>query len=887
VLRDGTVATLRRATALDRDAVRRFFHELSPGSRQRRFMAAAEPTDTFINELCDDTSPARALTLIAWRQVGDAIRPIAIASYTATRNATAEVAFAVDDRFQGRGIGTAMLERLAAVAARNGFERFQAVTSVDNDAMLEVFRDSGFEMRSKSAQGVADVRLNLTASEGAATVIDTRQRLATVASLAPILTPGSAAVVGVSRDQTALGRRIFDNLAGGQFRGRLYPINARVHEMGAHRCLRSVADLPEPVDLAIVAVPWAQVDAVVDECAAKGVKALVVISAGYAETGDEGQRRQAALLEKTRGCGMRLVGPNCMGVLNTHPSVRLNASFADALPPHGRLALASQSGGLGLAILRLATERQIGLSTFVSLGNKADVSGNDLLQYGESDPDTSVILLYLESFGNPRRFGQLARRIGRSKPIVAVKAGRTHAGSRAAGSHTAGLASSEAAVAALFQQSGVIRADGIGEMFDIAVCLDLQPLPPGTRVAIVTNAGGPGILAADACEAAGLTVGELSDPIRAALARLVPAGASLTNPVDLVASAGPEAFRRAIDALLADTEVDALVVIHTPIDTARAGEIETGIRDGVAAARAAGATGKPVLACLMAQSATRGPIDTGQELIPTYPFPENAARALAKVAAYATWRRTPPGLLWSFDEIHADEARALCRDVVAARGSSWLSVEELRRVLYAFGLPLAAGSVAHNDDEAAAIASILGFPVVLKLSTPEILHKTDANVVRLHLASENAVRAAWHDIARCAALVAGPAPASGLGMLVQPMFSGVETIVGLTDDVNFGPIVAFGLGGVSVEVVQDVVFRMAPITDKDAEDMLSGVRGASLLRGFRGRPPVDLQALRDVLLRVSLIGQLVPEIQELDLNPVIALPDGHGCRIVDARARVG
>jgi len=891
VLRDGSVATLTQATPADRAAVRRFFHELSPTSRHHRFLTAAEPTDALISRLCDDSRPTEGLTLIAWRHLGDETRPIAVASYSAAGDGIAEVAFAVHDEFQGRGIATSMLERLAAAATVHGFERFQAVTSTDNEAMLEVFRDSGFEMRSKSAQGVVDIRLDLTGSQGAARAIEKRHAAATVASLKPILTPTSVAVIGVSRDPAGLGRRIFDNLVKNEFHGRLYPVNAIVHDIGTFRCLPSARLLPEPVDLAVVVVPAAHVDEVVDDCAAAGVKSLVVITAGFAEAGVEGQRRQAALVATTRAHGMRLIGPNCMGVLNTHPDVRLNASFADRLPPRGRLALASQSGGLGLAILQLAAERHIGLSTFVSLGNKADVSGNDLLQYGEHDQETSVLLLYLESFGNPRRFGQLARAIGRSKPIVAVKSGRTGAGSRAAGSHTAGLASSETAVEALFQQSGIIRADTIGEMFDIGTCLDLQPLPPGSRVAIVSNAGGPGILAADACEAAGLQVVPLSETTRGGLGAAVPSGASLTNPVDLVASAGPDAFRQSVTRLLAAPEVDALVVIHTPIDPAGSEAVVQGIAAGVAAARHAGSSNKPVLACLMAQTVPSTPIRAGDEQIPVYPFPEQAARALAKAARYAHWRTTSPGHFWSFDEIHADEARGLCRDVVAARGRTWLSAEELRRVLYAFGLPLAAGSVARSEDEAAAIASILGFPVVLKLSAPPLLHKTDANVVRLHLTTEKAVRAAWHEIVRNAAAALEAegrtlAPGS-LGILIQPMFSGVETIIGLTEDPTFGPLVAFGLGGVSVEVLQDVAFRMAPLTDKDADGLLGEVRGAPLLRGFRGRPAVDFQALRDVLLRVSLMGVLVPEIRELDLNPVIALPDGHGCRIVDARARVG
>lgn len=895
VLRDGTVATLRPATPHDRAAVRRFFEALSPESRQKRFLSGADVSEALVDRMCESTDPALALTLIAWRTVDAVARPLAVASYAAVSAAptgrAAEAAFAVADQFQGRGLATAMLERLAAVAAEHGFRWFLAMTSVDNQAMLEVFRDSGFEVRSRSAQGVVDVRLDLAPSEDGITAMEDRHRIATLASLRPVLQPSAVAVIGASRTPGSLGRRIFDSLVAGGFHGPVYPVNPKASDIAGHRCFGSARDLPAGVDLAIVAVPHDAVLAAVDDCARASVRALAIISAGFAEVGDEGRMRQRALVERVRGYGMRMVGPNCMGVLNTDPAVRLNASFADRLPLNGRIALASQSGGLGLTILQLAAERQIGLSTFVSLGNKADVSGNDLLHYGDSDAGTSVILLYLESFGNPRRFAQLARRIGRRKPIVVIKAGRTQAGSRAAGSHTAGLASSEVAVSALLAQAGVIRADTIDELFDIAMCLDLQPLPPGARVGIVTNAGGPGILAADACEAAGLVVADLSDTTREALRSRLPAQASVTNPVDLIASATADQFRHAVRTLMHAPELDALIVMYTPIDRTMAGAMLAGITSGISQGRAAGAPGamnKPILACLMTgHTGQTTPLATGSEFVPTFAFPENAVRALGKAVAYAEWRRDPPGLFWAFDEIHAGEARALCREIVAARGDTWLTSEELGRVLNAFGLPMAAGAIARSEDEAAAVAAIFGFPVVMKLAAPQLLHKTDADVVRLNLTSEKSVRVAFTDIAKNAATATGHARAPDtVGVLIQPMFTGVETLIGLTEDPTFGPLVAFGLGGVSVELLKDVAFRIAPLTDRDADALLHGVRSYPLLQGYRGRPACDVDALREVLLRVSLIGQHVPEIVELDLNPVIALPEDHGCRIVDARARV-
>ncbi len=891
VLRDGSVATVRAATDADRNAMRRFFHELSPESRRKRFFIAGEPPAALIERLYDVVDPARSVTLVAERHVDGDVRLIAVGSYAALTASVAEAAFAVDDRFQGRGLGTLLLERLAVLAAASGFRRFQATTPGDNGNMLEVFRDSGFEIRSKSAPGCVDVQLLLTPSFECVASAEERSRVATAASLRPMLEPRSVAVVGASRDVTSIGRRVLDGLIAAGFSGPIYPINPHAAEIGGRKAFPSVRDLPPGVDLAVLVVPQPAVLSVVDDCATAGVKSLVVITAGFAETGAEGRARQQALVEKARGYGMRMVGPNCMGLLNTRADIRLNASFSPVFPPTGHIAFSSQSGALGLTILELAAKRQAGLSTFVSVGNKADVSGNDLLEYWEGDPSTNVILLYVESFGNPRRFARLARRIGRRKPIVAVKAGRTRAGVRPAGSHTAALAASDMAVDALFRQSGVIRADTIDDMFDIAACLDAQPLPFGRRVAIVTNAGGPGILAVDACEAAGLTVTEFSAETRARLAAFLPSGASVGNPIDVVASATGDDYRRAIEVALTADESDALIVIFTPIDASRSAEIQAAIRDGVADGRRAGATRKPILACVMADPGHVVPLDVGGEHVPTYAFPENAARALGKIATYAAWRAQPPGLFWGFDDVHPDVARDVCRKALndeagAAPGDRWLGTDEVSAVLNAFGLPLAAGAVAHTADEAAALASVLGFPVAAKLSSRRIQHKTEIGGVRLNLANEHAVRRAFSEIVARARRFA---PAVTIdGVLIQPMIAGgVETMIGLADDPLFGALIGFGLGGIHVEVLGDVRFRVAPLTDVDADELLHEIRGFPLLQGHRGHPAADLEALRDILLRLSSLAEAVPEILELDLNPVIALPPGNGCRIVDARIRVG
>jgi acetyl coenzyme A synthetase (ADP forming)-like protein len=880
ILRDGSVATVRDAGPQDRDAVERFFRSLSPEASRHRFFCSGDVPAGVVDRLCNGAQPAEGLTLLAVR--GDSL--LGTASYLKTTDRVAEAAFAVDDHYAGKGIATGLLERLAERAAAEGFERFQATTLADNAAMLAVFRDSGFTIRSKPDAGIVDVELSLTPSARTLAVRDERERAATAASIRPLFEPAAVAVIGASRDRASIGRRVFDALASGRFSGPIYPVNPNTAEIGGVKAYRSVRELPGPIDLAVITVPAGAVLDAVDDCAAIGVKSLVVITAGFAEAGDAGRHLQAELVARVRGYGMRLVGPNCMGLLNARTG--LNASFSPAFPPAGRVAMSSQSGALGIALLSLAGDRQLGLSTFVSVGNKADVSGNDLLQYWESDPATSVILLYLESFGNPRRFARLARRIGLKKPIVAVKAGRTRAGSRAAGSHTAALAANEVAVDALFHQAGVIRADTIDEMFDIAACLDLQPLPTGRRVAIVTNAGGPGILAVDACEAAGLSAAEFSENTQARLRTILPPMASLINPVDMVASAGPDQYRHSVQTALEAEETDALIVIYTPVDASSSHDILKAISDGIAAARLGRGAGKPVLACFMAEHGAPVPLAAGEERIPAYPFPENAARALGKVSAYAAWRSQSPGLFWSFNDLHIDDARALCRDVLDSRGEDWLTPEELRRLLGAFGLQMLPGLVARTADDAVARAEMFGYPVAAKLIAHELVHKSDIGGVRLNLASAEEARQAFTEL-MAIAHSRRVAEDQRTGVLIQPMcVGGTETFVGLVEDPLFGALVGVGLGGVHVEAFGDVHFRIAPLTDRDADDLIRGTRGVRLLEAGRGRPRADIEALNEVVLRVSLLAESVPEIAELDLNPVIVLEAGKGYRIVDARARV-
>lgn len=865
--------------------LREFFERLSPESSQRRFLFAAHPGMDIIETWCDCPDPRSRLTLVVVRTQRGFPCIIATGSYLARDERTAEVAITVEDIFQGKGLGTLIFERLALLAVKHGFVRFWAVTQVDNQRMLRILSRSGFQFRERREDGCIEVDLSVEPTEQSVSRAETLDRVFTTASLRPFFQPKSVALIGASRRPSSIGYRILEALIVSRFQGPVYPVNPTASSIASMPVYSSIRKVPHPVDLAIIAVPRDAVPGAVDDCAEHGVQALVVITAGFAEVDAEGRELQKRLVEKVRGNGMRMVGPNCMGLLNTDPAVRLNASFSPVFPPPGRVAMSSQSGALGLAILALARRRELGLSTFVSVGNKADVSGNDLLQYWEEDGGTDVILLYLESFGNPRRFARIARRVSRRKPIVVMKAGRTLAGRRAASSHTAAMASSNVAVDALLCQTGIIRAETLGEMFDLAAVLGSQPLPRGRRVAIVTNAGGPGILCADTCEASGLLVPELSDSTKARLRTFLPAAAGVTNPVDMIASAGPEEYRRTIEAVLAATEVDGLIVIWIPVGVLDPDSVARAVGEGINAGRIAGGQGKPVLACMMVEDGAPKPLTLEHERVPAYGFPETAGQVLGKVTVYADWRREPLGVIPDFDDIQPQRARGICQEAVEKRGAGWLSTDEAREVLSSMRLPLAQGGVARTADEAANLAGQIGYPVVLKLVSHRILHKTEVGGVNLNLMDGAAVRLAFEKI--YADLEERGLTDAMEGVLVQPMVSGgVEVMVGVTEDPLFGPLIAFGLGGIHVEILGDVKFRITPLTDHDAKEMLQGIRGYRLLEGYRGHPPADVEALQDVLLRVSRLVEEVPEISELDLNPIFALPPGEGCLIVDARIRV-
>jgi acetate---CoA ligase (ADP-forming) len=862
VLRDGTTLRLRPLASDDAAALQRFLEQLSPDSVYFRFFNP-RPDPAVVRRLLQ-ADGVNEFALIA--ECGATI--VALAQYArfAADATKAEAAFLVADAMQGRGVGTRLLEQLAEHARAGGIEWFHAWVMGANHRMVQVFVDSGFTVRSKSEQGVIEVALSLEQTPAFATRSAERASIAARASLRAFFEPASVAVVGASRHRGTVGAEIINNLRTTGYRGSIYPVHPSASDIQGLPAFARLTDIPGSVDLAVIVVPAAQVVTVARDAAAKHVKALVVISAGFAETGGEGRAREAELLNVVRDAGMRMIGPNCMGLLNADPAMLLNVTFSPVFPPAGRVGFSTQSGALGLAILEYARRVNLGISTFASIGNKADVSSNDLIQYWADDPKTAVILLYLESFGNPRRFGQLAREVGKHKPIVAVKAGRSNAGARAASSHTGALAASDTIVTALFRHAGVVRTTTIEEMFDVTMLLDRQPLPAGNRVAILTNAGGPGILAADACEGHGLQVTPLLDDTIARLRVFLPPAAGLHNPVDMIATATADHYARAMKVLLDDPHVDSLLTIFIPplvTATADVAKAMTEVARGSA---------KPVLATFMG---VEGAIPL-LEPIPAYRFPEAAVAALARVTEYASWRRRPTGTAPDF-RAEVSAARQVVLDALGG-GAGWMTPMDAQRVLDAMGIESVGAHLVRDEDEAVAVAARLKTPVALKAFGPAILHKSDAGAVHLNLHATADVRAAFRDLTtRLGSRMAG--------ILMQRMApEGVEMFVGGLQDPSFGPVVFCGSGGVLVELFGDAVCRLCPLTDVDVEEMLNEVRGIARLRGYRGRAAADEDALRETLLRVAALLDACPEIQELDINPLNVRD--RGVAALDARMRI-
>jgi acetyl coenzyme A synthetase (ADP forming)-like protein len=866
VLIDGGTAHIRPIRADDVEQLRALHSRLSPQSIYFRFFSPIPKVpEAQLHHLAEVDYRDR-FALVA--ELDGLV--VAVVRYDRGKDTTAaEVAFVVEDHQQRRGLATVMLEHLAAVARSNGIERFDAETLPDNRAMMDVFRHAGFNVTSHFDSGVIDVSFPLTPSVDLDEHIDERERMAVVASIRKILNPSSIAVVGASRTPGTIGYEVVHNLVRGGFTGPVLPVNPNAGSVGGIHAYASISDVPQPIDLAIIAVPAGAVAAVIEECGAAHVGGIVIISAGFAELGASGRAVEASLVKSARGYGMRVVGPNCMGLANTNPTIRMNATFAPVDPMPGNVAFMTQSGALGISLIDESSRRGIGISTFVSVGNKADISGNDLLRYWETDDSTAVIALYLESFGNPRKFVRVASRVARIKPIIAVKSGRSPAGARGASSHSAALATSDDVAELVLSRAGVTRVDTLEELFDTTQAFASQPAPSGRRVAIVGNAGGPAILAADAAIANGLLVPELSEETQARLRSFLPAAAATRNPVDIVAAGSPSALEQSLRVVLDDPDIDAVLALYVPPLPDR----DRSMLDAIATAAASHPT-KTMLATVLAGNET---VQLGGLTVPTYRFPESAVRALAHMASRSDWLRS-----------HDTEMPELLIDALGARKvvneflrgvpeGGWLDNASAAAIATAAGLPLVETAIVVGLDEAVAAATRLGFPVALKGAGASILHKTDLGAVKLSLVDEQAV------------MQAGSAMRESLGdqlegYVVQSMApSGVELLAGVTTDPAFGPLVIFGAGGTAAELLKDRVVRPAPLSSEDPARMVRALRISPLLDGYRGMPVIDHAPLEALLVRLGQLAHALPEIVEIDLNPIIAAPSG--LHVVDLRIR--
>jgi acetate---CoA ligase (ADP-forming) len=868
-LRDGRVVTVRPLRADDAAGVEAMWRRLDARARRRFTDLAHLPP-----ERAGDVAlprPGHAAGIIATTPAGSVA---GVARYERTAGDTAGFLVFVDVSWRRAGLGTVLLRRLAEAARHAGVRRMAGDLPEGDVAMRGLLAELGLEYTEQVAAATVHASFAVQETDAYLDAVLADQRAAARVAVGPFLRPGSIALVGASDRPGSVGELLLANLIKSGFAGPVYPVTPRHQAIEGMACYPDLAACPTRPDLALVAVPAPLVAGIVDQAGALGVRAVCVISAGFAETGGQGRALQDELRRRARAAGVRLLGPNCMGLLNGGPDPRFNATFSAVFPPPGRLSFVTQSGGLGLAALALLSGPSPGISGFVSVGNTVDLTPNDLLLYWDEDPGTHVVLAYLESVPDPRRFARIARRISRHQPVVAVKAGRTGAGRRAASSHTAALAAGETAVEALFHQAGVIRAGTLEEMFDVAAVLSAQPVPAGRRVAVLTNGGGPGILGADACEAAGLLVPELSDDTQAALRAGLPPQASVRNPVDTVASATAEQYGRALRLLGAAGEIDAIIAVYIPAFV----PAEDVAREITAAAAALPA--KAVLAVfLIAGSA---PASLSEAGIPVFTYPEEAAAALGRIARWAEWRARPAGQVVTPPGIDPGAGRAVVGEVLAGQpGGGWASAEAAAQLLAAYGIPAAGSRLVRTPAQAAAAQAELGGPVAVKIAAA--IHKSDVGGVALGLTTPQAAAGAVTAI-RASLAEAGLAGQAAEFLVQEQIRDGVEMIVGVTHDPAFGPLVLAGLGGTMVEVLGDVAVRITPLSDTDIDEMLHSLRSYRLLTGYRQSPPLDVAAFAELLHRVSAMVEDIPEIAELDLNPVFVRQ--HGAVVADVRVRL-
>lgn len=861
VLLDGGTARLRPIRPDDADRLRAFHARLSAQTVYNRFFSVrpvlSDADVAHFTQVDHDSRSALVATLrgdligvVRYERLGD--------------SAEAEVAFVVEDRHQGRGLGPLLLEHLAAAARERGLERFVASVLPHNRPMLQVFRSAGYEITRGLAEGYIELAFPIQQTEPSLAVMRAREHRAEARSVLRLLAPRTVAVIGASREPGTPGHELFRSLLANGFEGPVYPVNPAAPHVSGVRAYPDVREVPDQVDLAVIAVPAPDVAAVVRACAQKGVRGLVVVSGGFADAGPPGQERLQEIVSLARAGGMRLIGPNAMGIVNTDPAVRLHATFVPGTPPTGRVGVLSQSGALAGTFLSEARRRGLGLSAFVSIGDRADVSGNDLLQHWQADDRTEVVVLHLHGFGNPRKFARIARGLGRTKPVVALKSG-----------HGTG----DVAVDALFASAGVVRVGTLAQLFETAQLLATQPLPAGRRVGIIGNSSALAAMAADACRGDGLLVPTLGEPARAAL-RAVTGTTETANPVDLGPFAGPDQLRAGLDVLCSTGQVDAVLAVVVPPPHGRSEELAEVLRD-------AGTGPLPVLASFLgadgvpAGLAAGGSEGADRGSVPSYASPESAALALSRAVAYAEWRARPDGAVPELARMDVDGVRRALADL--PHDGRWLAQTAATRVLAPAGIDVWPSELVEDVDEAVEAARRLGWPVAVKSADERWRHRLDVGAVRLGVIGEDELRAAWAGLQS----VAGPGPA-----YVQPMTApGVSTVLRLVQSPSAGALVSLRLGGVAVDLLVDPVTRTLPMTDRDAAELVRGIRGAQLLTGTGedGDPPTDVAALEELLLRVARLGEDVPELAEILLDPVLvrrsgAVPLHAGLRLLPAES---
>jgi acetyl coenzyme A synthetase (ADP forming)-like protein len=885
LLKDGSRILLRPIKQEDNERWLALYRRLSQETKILRFHrdpGEMGPEDAL--RFCT-VDYKNTFALVAEVQKGKGKEVVAVGRYyRLPKKHVARVAFAIEDAYHGLGIGTRLIEWLANVARDNGIKFFEGDVLAENERMMNVLRDYGFHIESELKGGVYHVTIPITRSRRVERKEEERERISTLNSIRHILAPRSVAVIGASRQTGSIGQLIFQSIMQNGFTGVVYPVNPKAEVVMSVKAYPSILDVPDDVELAIIVVPTRVVARVADECGRKGVRAIVVISDGFRESGPEGEAHEEELRDIVLGHGMRLVGPNCMGVISTNSLVNLNATFSRVYPPRGNIAFLSQSGAMGIVIIEYANNLNMGISSFVSVGNRADISSNDLLQYWEQDPATKVILLYLESFGNPRKFSRIAKRVSAKKPIVVVKSGATSVGARAASSHTGALATSTVASDALFRQAGIIHVDSVQELFDVATLLSNQPLAEGKRLAVITNGGGPGVIAADASEQHGLVLPPFSPETVNRLSGVIKRNVRLNNPLDLTGGVTEEEFESALKIIANDRAFDAVLAIFVPAAVVNPGTMEDAMRGAIPSFRR---NKKPLLACFMGQRGFKAKLGDAGRFVPCYPFPENAISALAKTIEYREQMRKPKGTIPRISGIRLSKARRIVETAMsrATQRPLWLSSQEIAELLDCYGMRFVTTLVAKTVSEAAGIASKIGFPVALKLNSSTILHKTDVGGVVLDLRSEDEVAKAFNDIKSSLAVIGRGQEMEGV--TVQRMIkTGIEAIVGVTQDPSFGPLMMFGLGGIYAELLKDVAFRLHPITELDAKELITSVKMARLFEGFRDSLPSDTESMQDLLIRLSALVEDIPQIAELDFNPVKVMPKGEGYWIVDARISV-